>query len=132
MNEPRPNPFRCFDRRYLVELLPALLAIGVAFAIVSSVPRTHATRLLTAGLASGALVWMVIVTVAAIRRLDELQQRIHLIAIAVSFTVTGALVSVAMFLRVAHVGWVPSETDLLMCMMLVWSGVAVVLNRRYR
>lgn len=132
MNEARPNPFRCFNRRYLIELLPAVLAIGVALAIRLSAPRSQATRLVIAGFASGGLAWMVVVTVAAIRRLDELQQRIHLIAIAVAFAATGALMAVSMFLRVAHAGWVPSETDLLLCMMLGWSVVVLVLNRRYR
>jgi hypothetical protein len=134
MNESpgRPNPFGCFDRRYLIELIPAIAAIVAALVIAASVPRSHSRQLLMAGLASGALAWMFVVTVAAIRRLDELQQRIQLIGIAIAFVATGALVSLTLFFRVADVGWVPSETELVMFMMLVWAGAVVVLNHRYR
>ena len=128
----RPNPFGCFDRRYAMELIPAIAAIVAALAIAWSVPRASTTRLLMVGLGSGALAWAIIVTVAAIRRLDELQQRIHLIAITVSFATTGALVAMTLFFRVASLGWVPSEAELLAFMMIVWTGGVVVLNRRYR
>ena len=128
----RPNPFGCFNRRYGIELIPAIAAIVAALAIAWSVPRTPTTRLLTVGLGSGALAWAVVVTVAAIRRLDELQQRIHLIAIAVSFAATGALVAMSLFFRVANLGWVPSGGELLGFMMIIWTVGLVVLNRRYR
>ena len=128
----RPNPFGCFDRRYAMELIPAIAAIVAALAIAWSVPRASTTRLLMVGLGSGALAWAIIVTVAAIRRLDELQQRIHLIAITVSFATTGALVAMTLFFRVASLGRVPSEAELLAFMMIVWTGGVVVLNRRYR
>ncbi len=82
-----------------MELIPAIAAIVVALAIAWSVPRAQTPQLLMAGLGSGALAWAIIVTVAAIRRLDELQQRIHLIAIAVSFATTDALVAMTLFFR---------------------------------
>ena len=133
MNEPtrHTNPFACFDRRYLFELAPAIVAIVTALTLAFVVPRTPTVRLLLAGLVSFALAWNMIVSVAAIRRLDELQQRVHLIAIAVSFAVTGALVGMAFFCRLAF-GWAPSEVGLAGFMVVVWYVGVVVLNRRYR
>lgn len=132
MSDGRANPFGCFDRRYLVELVPAFAAIVTALAILGWAPRTPATHLLRVGLGSGALAWTIVVTVAAIRRLDELQQRIHLIAIAVSFAVTGALLAMMPFFRVAGLGWVPSGVQWWTFMMAVWAGGVAILSRRYR
>lgn len=68
---------------------------------------------------------------AAIRRLDELQQRLHLIAIAISFAATGALVAMNKFLLLAF-GWSPSGLELWMVMMLVWGVGIAALTHRYR
>jgi hypothetical protein len=132
MSGGRPNPFGCFDRRFAVELIPALAAMVAALAIAGLLPRSEPTRLLMAGLSSGALAWTIIVAVAAIRRLDELQQRIHLIAIAVSFAATGALLAMTLFFKVAGVGWFPSGLVLSEFMLAVWAGGVVVLEHRYR
>ncbi len=132
MSGGRSNPFGCFDRRYLIELIPAIAAILAASAIALLLPRTQTTRLIMAALTSGTLAWGIIVTVAAIRRLDELQQRIHLIAIAISFAATGALVGMTLFIQVAGWGWVPSGIGLSEFMVIVWAGAVVVLNHRFR
>jgi hypothetical protein len=132
MKSGRPNPFGCFDRRYAVELIPAAAAIVAALAVAASRPRTQTPRVMVAGLVSCALAWTLVVTVAAIRRLDELQQRIQLIAIAVSFAATGALVSFTLLFRVARLGWAPAGTGLWEFMLVVWAVSVVVLNRRYR
>lgn len=132
MSEKRTSPYGCFDRRYLIELIPALVAMLVAVIIAWTVPKTPGVRLLLAGLASGALAYAIVVTVAAIRRLDELQQRVHLIAIATAFTVTGVLVALTRFLEAAGVRHVPSGMNLWTFMFVVWTIGVVVLNRRYR
>ena len=128
----RPNPFGCFDRRFTVELIPAIAAIVAALAIAFLLSRTPATRLLMTGLVSGALAWTIVVMVAALRRLDELEQRIHLIAIAVSFAATGALVAMLPLFRIAGLGWQPSGTDVAAFMVVVWMSAVALLNRRYR
>jgi hypothetical protein len=132
MNESRRSPFSCFDRRWLLELLPTLLALGAAIAIAFLTPRSPERRPLLLGLTSFAVAWSVVVTVAAIRRLDELQQRIQLIAIAISFTSLGVVLAVVPFLGALGVRWSPSGFDLTTFMMLAWAAATVVLARRYR
>jgi hypothetical protein len=140
MNEPGPdpipesrrNPFRCFDRAFLLEsLLVALLVVGIALASRTQ-PRGSALRIAAAALESLAFGWIAARSVLRVRRLDELQQRIHLTAIAISFTLTGVVLVAAGFFDRAGLGWRPWGAELWVGMVLVWWLAVVVLNRRYR
>lgn len=132
MNNRRSTPLDCFDRRYLKELLPAFAVMAIAILLLAMLPRTPGRRLLLLGVGAVALAWTSVVTIAAIRRLDELQQRIHLIAIAISFTLTGVLLGSMEFLHAVGLAWSPSGTHWWMFMMLTWSAGVAILNRHYR
>jgi hypothetical protein len=126
------NPFRCFDGRYLLETAVAAAAV-VALAFVArgfergSVPRV------AVGVAQGAAFAFVLArSLLAIRKLDEMLQRIHLVGIAISFGITGAAVSIAGFVgdagaRVTDLGlwtWI--------LMLVAWGLAVEVMSRRYR
>jgi hypothetical protein len=128
----KTSPYGCYDRRYLIELIPAMLALAVALGLLLVVPRTPAVRMWMLGLGSVGTAYTVVVSIAAIRRLDELQQRIHLIAIAVSFAVTGVIVTMTKFLQRAGLPEYPTGNGLWVVMFGVWWAVAIVLSRRYR
>jgi hypothetical protein len=74
----------------------------------------------------------VIYTVAAVRRLDELGQRIQLQAIAIAFAASGALFSA--YGMLSHAGL--PEIDLGIwawpVMALFWGIAVAVVGRRYR
>jgi hypothetical protein len=126
------NPFGCFDRRYAIELLPAMMGIVIALVLALAIPRTPGIRIVISGVLALTLAYSIVFTVAAIRRLDELQQRIHLIAIATSFTVIGVIASLSMCVQVAAPRWTLSGIGLWVIMQIVWMGGVIVLNRRYR
>lgn len=132
MTEQKSRPFGCYDRRFVVELIPALALVATSAVLMFAVPRTPTLNRVILGLASIGTAWSFVVTIAAIRRLDELQQRVHLIAIAIGFTVTGVVAAMTKFLVRAGVPWVPGGMDLLLLMYLTWMLSVVVLNRRYR
>ena len=139
MNEPettppeaRLNPFRCFDRGFLLEsILVALGIVAVAFAVKSQ-PRGTPIRIAAAALESIAFGWIVARSVLSVRRLDELQQRIHLIAIATSFAATGVVLVALDFFAKAGAAWRPGGAETWIGMVAVWWISVVVLNRRYR
>lgn len=139
MNEPestppeaRLNPFRCFDRRFLLEsVLVALGIVAIAFAVKSQ-PKGTPLKIAAAALESLAFGWIVARSVLSVRRLDELQQRIHLVAIAISFAVTGAALVALDFLAKAGAAGRPGGAELWIGMVIVWWISVVVLNRRYR
>jgi hypothetical protein len=120
----RKNPFRCFDRRFLVQAIPAfILLLGLALA-----GRAFARFLLS--VVTG---YVIVISVATIRRLDEMQQRLHLEAIAISFTITAVLATASEYLTKAgarlptlELGWWWPF------MAFTWVGAVWVLSRRYR
>lgn len=130
MNSPRY--LKCFDRRYLLEVGPGLLAMILAVVGMLIFPKGTPQRPFLAGFAGVAIAYMVLVTVASIRRLDELQQRIHLISIAASFAVTGVLVnSVPLFTKAGFP--LPELGPWLWFVMVgVWAGGLFFVGRRYR
>ena len=129
---PRPNFLRCYDRRYLLELVPSMLALSIAVILAFAVPRTLASRLSAVGLACASAACVIVVTVAAIRRLDERQQRLHLIAIAIAFAATGVVASMQPLFEKLGVNDYPSGLTLWMFMYFVWSIALVALQHRYR
>jgi len=93
MNDDRNprNPFRCYDRTYLLRALgAAVLVVALAF-VARGHPPGSGTRLAIGAVQAAIMAWIVIYTMAAIRKLDELMQRIHLEAMAISFTLSGAV-----------------------------------------
>jgi hypothetical protein len=129
----RKNPFRCFDRRFLVQAIPALILLfGLALAGRTFARGTPA-RIAIAALLSVVTGYVIVISVATIRRLDEMQQRLHLEAIAISFTVTAVLATASEYMTKAgarlptlDLGWWWPF------MAFTWVGAVWVLSRRYR
>ena len=78
--------FRCFDGRYLARILAgAAAALALAF-VARQFERGSAARIALNAAESVVLGYIIAITVLSIRRLDELNQRIHLVAIAFSLS----------------------------------------------
>lgn len=127
-----PNPFRCFDGVFLIGALVAALAIvGLAFlgrTFGMGSPARLAIAAAQALLIAGVVVWSVL----AIRRLDELMLKVHLEGIAISFAATGALIAGWGMLEHAgapRIEWAVWAWPL---MALLWGVSALVRSRQYR
>jgi len=126
------NPFRCYDGRFLLEVvLVSVALIGIAL-VVRHFPRGSPARFVGAALESLGFAWMFTRTVLALRSLDELQRHIHLIAIAIAFTLTGVLVVSLGFFEKAGMPRLSWGLWLFPSMIIVWWISVVVLDRRYR
>src|SRR5436190_19183089 len=87
------NPFRCFQGRFLRDVILIALAILALTLLGRRFNPGTAPRLAIAVVQALLMVWFVVMTVLTIRRLDELMLKLHLEAIAISFTVTGAVIA---------------------------------------
>jgi hypothetical protein len=87
------NPWGCYDVRFLA------LALGVAAVILAAAwlgrgfPRGSGARIAFALVQGGAISVLIVAMMRSLRRLDELQQKIHFEALAFSFAGTGAVVT---------------------------------------
>ena len=97
---------RSIHQRYQREFWPAMLAyVAIMFLLWPLLPKVH-NELLKIGLALLPVVPVLFVTRAMVRLVlgsDELEQRIHLIGLAVSVTVVGILSLAGGFLAAAGV-----------------------------
>ena len=124
--------FKCFDARFLTMAVIAALVVIAAALIGVRFERGSAVRLAMALVQSAGIGFVIVRSVIAIRRLDELQYRIHLEAMAGAFAATGVLISTWGFLEKAGLpglewglwGWP--------IMVLLWGGGLIGLQRRYR
>ncbi len=128
---PDTQPFRCFDRRFFAHIaLATPVAVGLAL-WARVLERGSVGRLLVVALESVVIGFIIIATVRTIRLLDEMNQRIHLHAILVSFTATAVLGSALSLLERAGLrvdGW---ERLLWLFMAAVWGLGVLVIQRRY-
>jgi hypothetical protein len=81
------------------------------------------------GFATGAVI---IGSVLRLRRLDEMQQRVHLEALAIAFTGTGVLGTAYGFLVSAGLPDIEWGTLVWPVMAALWAIGLLVANRRYR
>ncbi|HYM81359.1 MAG TPA: hypothetical protein VEY91_08095 [Candidatus Limnocylindria bacterium] len=133
MSEPNDqSPFRCFDRRYLQWVVGgAVLVIALAL-VGKGLERGSPLRLIVGAAQAGLVAWLVVYTVAAIRKLDELKQRIHLEAIAAAFAISGAAFSAYEMLENAGLPAVDWGEWGWPVMVLLWGIGISVASRRYR
>ena len=126
------RPWACFDRRYLAIALAVGLAIVAGAVLMKRSAPGSAARLGLGMLEAALIAGLVIYTVAAVRRLDELGQRIQLQAIAIAFAASAALISACGML--AHAGLPAVDLGLWAwpVMALLWAVAAFVVERRYR
>ena len=129
--EPK-SPFRCFDRRYMTEVIViALVLVGLAI-VGRRVERGSWVRIALALLQAACFAFLIARTLLPIRKLDELQQRIHLIAIAVSFGITGTVVTASEYLARAGIAMPPAGLWVWALMVGAWWVGVLVLSRRFR
>jgi cytochrome bd-type quinol oxidase subunit 2 len=124
--------FRCYSLRFL---LGVLLTTGVVVALAAvarglekgSVPRfvLGAVQAVLMGAVIGA-------SVLLIRRLDELQQRIHHEALALAFAATAALVTGYAFLEKAGLPPVRWTLWAWPLMVVLWMIGLLIVQRRYQ
>ena len=126
------NAFRCFDRRYMGEsLIAAVVLLGLAFVGKRFAEGSPARIAIGLGEAL-AFGYLFAVTLVRIRLLDELGQRIHLIAIAVAFALSGLTLTAAGYLSAAGVPVPSLELWMGPVMMVMWGVGVIVISRRYR
>jgi hypothetical protein len=130
----RSNPLACFDRGFMWRTLGAAGAL-VLLAVLGrwlALERGSAPRI-ALGLAQVAVMgYAIAITVGAIRRLDEMQQRIQLEGIAFAFAASAIAMTGWGFMAKAGLpamSWGP-ETWLLM--VLFWALGLWLARRRYR
>ena len=128
----RTRPWACFDRRYAAVALGMGVAV-IAFALLMrrSAPGSPA-RLVFGAIEGGLIAGLTLYTVAAIRKLDELGQRIQLEAIAVAFALSAAIFSGYGMLAQAGLPAVDVGLWAWPVMAVLWALAAFVVERRYR
>jgi hypothetical protein len=124
--------FKCFDARFLVMSVVAALLVIAAAAVEARFARGSAVRVAMALVQSVAIGWVIVRSVVLIRRLDELQYRIHLEALAGAFAATGVLISTWGFLEKAGLPGLEWGVWGWPIMVLLWGGGLVGLRRRYQ
>jgi len=126
------NPFRCFQGAFLRDAflmglaIVALAWLGRRFAVGSAVRLTLAA---VQALLLGAIV---VRTVLSIRRLDELLLKVHLEAIAISFTIFASLISGWAMLEKAGAPSIEWGVWAWPLMALLWCVAVVIRGRQYR
>ena len=122
----------CNDPRLIaLALVAAAVMIGAA-RIAHGFPLGSAARIGLA-LVQGAASAFVIVSIArGIRRLDELQQKIQLEALAFAFASTGVLASGYGFLQNAGLPDIDWGTLVWPAMVGLWATGVLIASRRYR
>jgi hypothetical protein len=134
VGEAKPNPFKCFDVRYLGKIFAAALAI-VLLSLVSRwtglVPGTPVR--IAVGVVQALLIgYTIVITVGSIRKLDEMQYRMHLEAIAVSFAISATVMTGWTF--ISKSGGLPEMTwgtGAWLMMVLFWALGLTIVRRRY-
>lgn len=126
------NPFRCFRGAFLRNaFLIGLGILGLGFA-GRRFDVGSAARLSIAGLQALLMVAFVVATVLTIRRLDELLLKVHLEGIAVSFTITGALIAGWGLLETAGAHRIEWGLWAWPLMSLLWGIAVLIRGRQYR
>ena len=122
----------CRDPRFLSAALAAAVVIVGAAWLGRDLPRGDPWKLALALAQAGATTVVVVMTVRGIRRLDELQRRIQLEALAAAFAGTAILVTTWGFLEVAGAPEVRWGLWIWPAMTVLWAGGLLVARRRYR
>ena len=129
------NPDRrsaCFQPQFLLAALGCALVIIAAALVAREYPRGSAMRIalaLVQGIATGVTILM---PWWGMKRLDELQRRVQLEALAMAFFGTGILSCAYGFLESAGLPRIEWGPVIWPVMALLWAVGLVVANRRYR
>lgn len=122
----------CWNPRFLGAALGAALVIVAAAFVGKRFPLGSPMRISLALVEAAATAFVILMPWWTLRRLDELQQRVQLEALAAAFCLTGVVGAGYGFLESAglpHVDW---GLWLWPLMAFVWGGAQVIAMRRYR
>ena len=126
------NPFRCFQGVYLRNAF----LMGVAIVALAYFGRRFnvgsPARLAIATIEALVLAWFVVTTVLAVRRLDELMLKVHLEGIAISFTLSGALIAGWGMLEKAGAPRIEWGVYAWPLMAMLWAVATMIRSRQYR
>ena len=85
--------FKCYDPRFRAWVLAGVFVLFVATYASLAFPRGSTGRFLCAGVQAASLGAVIIASVLRMRHLDELQRRIQLESIALTFAIGSATIS---------------------------------------
>ena len=126
------GPLSCLDSRFMTLVLGMAAVIIAAAVAAKSFERGSAMRIAMAAVQTLATAVVIVAPVQAIRRLDELQQRIHLEALAFAFAGTGVLATGYGFLINAGLPNIDWGALVWPVMVGLWAIGLAFANRRYR
>lgn len=129
----RPNPFKCFDLRFLARVFAAALVV-VLLSVLSrwaGFDRGTPMRLAIGFVQALLIVYTIVLTVRSIRRLDEMQYRMHLEAIAISFATSASVITGWAFMSKAGLPEMTWGTEAWLMMVLFWALGLTIVRRRY-
>ena len=124
--------FKCYDLRFMLFAVVAA-AVMIGSALIARIFERGSAPRLALGVVEGLAYAAIIVgTIRAINRLDELQHRIHLEAQAFAFAATAGLVSAWAFLEKAGLPPLAWSEMVWPIMVAFWAVGLLVVRRRYR
>lgn len=127
----RRSPWSCFDVRFLALALVVGVVILAAAWAGRGFPRGSGARIAFALVQGGAITVLIVAMMSSLRRLDELQQKIHFEALAFSFAGTGVLVTGYGFLVNAGLPDLDWGELVWPLMTALWVIGVVIARRRY-
>ena len=125
------EPSSCYDPQVIAaSLVFAAVTIGAAWA-ARGLQKGSAPRIALAAVQSLATAAIIFMSMWNLRRLDELQQRIQLHALAIAFAGTGIIVVGYRWLEMAGLPEVDWGTFTWPLMAFLWAAGFLYSNRRY-
>lgn len=126
------SPLSCYSPRFIAFALACAAVVVVAALLARSHPRGSSMRIVLA-VVQGLVTGLVIVTsMLRLRRLDEMQQRVQLEALALAFAGTGVLATMYGFLVNAGLPDIEWGAVVWPVMVALWAIGLAYANRRYR
>src|SRR5262245_38665255 len=123
--------FSCYDPHVIaVSLVFAAVMIGAAWA-AKGFEKGSASRIALGAVQTVATAAVIVMSMWSLRRLDELQQRIQLQALAIAFAGTGIVVTGYRWLEMAGLPEVDWGTFTWPLMAFLWAAGFLYSNRRY-
>ena len=126
------NPFRCFRGPFLGGAILVALAIIILASFGRHLDPGSPARLGIAAAQGLLIAGLAVACVLSIRRLDELMLKLHLEAIAISFTLTGALIAGWGMLEQGGAPKIEWGLWAWPFMVATWGIAVAIRSRRYR
>ncbi len=126
------RPFRCIDRRVLTVTVTAMIVMVLLAWVARRQPLGSPPRILAAIAEGAAFAWMMLETVRSVRRLDELERRIHVEALASAAMIALVVIAAAGFLAKAGLPSIDWSWAAIALLAIVWVFEVLRITRRYR